>query len=269
VRIIQNIEVIVALREEYGLEIPYEGVLERSYRQFLRHGDTVMDVGAHIGTHAVNFLDLVGPKGAVLAFEPLPDIYSELRRRLAASHPNLRTFEMALSCSASDKANFVRANGSLSESGLRQREYNDPRSVSPSGIKVRVETIDRIAAKIGLTKLAYIKMDIEGGELDAMAGGRETIRRLRPIISVEYGGQAYSVYGHAEDSLFEVASDLGYRIFDPFMQDIGARNVWDQAKSRYCWDYFLVPVERAQEARSWCRLPVEELARLARISRTE
>jgi FkbM family methyltransferase len=254
-RTIQNIETIAALRNEYGIDIPYEAVLERSYRRFLKRGDVVMDVGAHTGTHAVNFLNAVGPEGNVLAFEPLPDVHLELRRGLAASHPNLRTFELALSSAPSNTASFVRAEGSLSESGLKQREYNDPKSVSPSDISVKVETIDRVVSQVGLSKLAYIKMDIEGGELDAIAGGTKTIERFRPIISVEYGGQAYGAYGHVEDSLFEVASKLRYRVFDPFMQDIGAKEVWDKAKSRYCWDYFLVPLERMDEARTWCPLP--------------
>jgi FkbM family methyltransferase len=251
----QNIDVIKALRNIYKTEMAYEDILETSYRQFIRPGDTVMDVGAHTGTHAAQFLTLVGPTGVVLAFEPLPDVMAKLRQRLADRHPNLRTFEVALSSQPQERAGFVRAEGTLAESGLRQREYNNPNLVSPSHIDVQVDTIDNIARTVGLSALAYIKMDIEGGELDAIAGGRQTIDRFRPVISVEYGGQSFSVYGHTEDSLFETAAGLGYHIFDPFMQDIGSREMWDYAKAQYCWDYFLIPQERVSEAWTWCKLP--------------
>jgi FkbM family methyltransferase len=254
VRVIQNIEMIAALRSSYAVEIPYEAILERSYRSFLKRGDVVLDVGAHTGTHAVNFLDCVGPDGTVLAFEPLPDVHAMLLRNLG-DRPNLKTFELALSSAPAQSATFVRAEGSLSESGLKQRQYNSPQDVAPSQISVKVSTIDTVVSALGLNALHYIKMDIEGGELDAVAGGRGTIQKFRPIISLEYGVQAYGAYGYTEDSLFDVATQLGYRIFDPFMQDIGSRDVWDFAKSRYCWDYFIVPEERAAEARGWNALP--------------
>ncbi len=254
-RVLDKIAIIEALWRRYGVDLAYEQVIERSYRQFLRHGDTVIDVGAHTGTHTSVFLDIVGPSGRVIAFEPLPDLCAGLRARLGPAHPNLTVLQLALSSAPATEAAFVRAEGSLAESGLRQREYNDPDAVQPAVIQVAVDKIDALADRLALTSLAYIKMDIEGGELDALEGAYETVRRFRPVISVEFGGQAYRAYGHQEDSLFETARRIGYRIHDPFMQFIGSRRLWDHAKSRYCWDYFLVPAERVREARRWCLLP--------------
>ncbi len=253
-RVIENIEVIAAVRANYGVDLGYEAVLERSYRRFLKSGDVVLDIGAHTGTHTVNFLECVGDAGSVIAFEPLPDVHRLLLRNLG-NRPNLTTFELALSSAPAQQAEFVRAEGSLSESGLKRREYNDPENVTPTTAHVEVSTIDEIVNQLELGSVNYIKMDIEGGELDAVAGGSRTIRRFRPIISLEYGSQAYGAYGYTDDSLFEVAEQLGYRIFDPFMQDIGDRTVWNFAKNRYCWDYFIVPLERADEARGWTALP--------------
>jgi FkbM family methyltransferase len=254
VRAIENIEVIRALREDYGVDLGYEAILERSYRRFLNSGDVVLDIGAHTGIHTVKFLECVGDAGLVVAFEPLPDVHRFLLRSLG-TRPNLMIFELALSSAPAARAEFVRAEGSLSESGLKRREYNEPENVRPTTTHVEISTIDEIVDRLELRSVNYIKMDIEGGELDAVAGGRQTIRRFRPIISLEYGPQAYGAYGYTEDSLFEVAEQLGYRIFDPFMQDIGDRAVWNFAKNRYCWDYFIVPLERADEARGWNALP--------------
>lgn len=253
-RIIHNIETVAALRSTYGIDLPYEAILERSYRCFLKRGDVVLDIGAHTGTHTANFLECVGDEGSVLAFEPLPDVFATLLRNLGHRH-NLKTFELALSARPAEHVQFVRAEGSLSESGLRQRHYNNPESVVPEIINVSVSTIDMIVEKMNLSSIDYIKMDIEGGELDAISGARESIQRFRPIISLEYGPQAYGAYGYKQDDLFNVSTQLGYRIFDPFMQDIGDRDVWNFAKNRYCWDYFIIPLERAPEARSWNGLP--------------
>jgi FkbM family methyltransferase len=193
-RVLGNIATIEALWRRYGVDLAYEQVIERSYRQFLRHGDTVIDVGAHAGTHTSVFLDIVGPSGRVIAFEPLPDLCAGLRARLGPRHPNLSVLQLALSSAPATEAAFVRAEGSLAESGLRQREYNDSDAVQPTEIRVMVDTIDAVAKRLALTSLAYIKMDIEGGELDALDGACETVQRFRPVISVEFGRQAYSAY---------------------------------------------------------------------------
>ena len=162
----------------------------------------------------------------------------------------LSLYNLALSNAPAISVPFVPAEGSLAESGLRQREYNHPESVTPTIINVQVDTLDNVVFAAGLDRIDYIKIDIEGGELDALCGAARTLRKLRPVVSVEYGGQAFRAYGHSEDSLFEFTEEAQYRVFDPFLQFIGTRDLWDAAKSRYCWDYFLIPEERVTEFRS-------------------
>src|SRR5262245_33366363 len=96
-RVLQNIELIEILWRSSGIQIDYEKILERSYRTFLKPGDTILDVGAHNGWHTERFLEIVGPTGCVYAFEPLPDVRAALAERFAGRNANLRTFELALS----------------------------------------------------------------------------------------------------------------------------------------------------------------------------
>ncbi len=247
----RSIKVMGTLFPHYAFFPDYENVLKRSYESFLQPGCIILDVGANQGLHLEHFLRIAGPAGKVIAFEPLPDLRAALITKFQQEHPWLVVHQVALGKAVDRNAVFVRAEGSLPESGLRERQYNDPAAVSPVHISVVVEKIDNIIAAENLSKIDYIKMDIEGGELDALEGGINTIGKYRPIISVEWGIQAYSAYGHQEDSLFQLTERLGYVIHDPFLQNIGSRAMWDFAKSRYyCWDYFLIPAERAAEMKS-------------------
>lgn len=241
-----RIQVIQGLFARFGTWPDFERVLRLSYESFLRDDSVILDVGANIGTHLEHFVR-IAERGRVIAFEPLPDIYQSLVERFRPDGGALTVHNLALSDQPAPEASFVRANGSLSESGLRQREYNDPAAVSPSTISVRVDTIDNVIQADDPGRVSYIKMDIEGAELHALRGATRTLERYRPMISVEYGWQAYSAYGHQEDSLFDFCKQADYRIFDPFLQFIGTRELWDFAKAKYCWDYFLVPAERAAE----------------------
>lgn len=222
----------------------YETLLERRYRQWVRPGDTAVDVGAHRGRHLGALLDCVGPAGKVLAFEPLPDQFGYLKETFDA--PNAVLHNCALSC-ASGTSSFVHAQGSPEESGLRERIYNVPEQVVPTLIDVEVDTLD---SHIGeLTKLSFIKIDVEGGEIDCLKGAVNTISRFRPVVSVEYGFPSYSVYGNVGSTLYELAASHDCVLYDIFLNRLADRAVWDGAVDSIYYDYFMVPVEREAEFR--------------------
>ena len=132
------------------------------------------------------------------------------------------------------------------ESGLRQRKSDV--LVSFESVRVTVDTLDRQTAD--LEQLSYIKVDIEGGEVDCLRGGRETIMRLRPFISVEYGAPGYSVYGHTALTLFTLAQELNFLISDLFGNLIETESDWLNICDLSYWDYFLVPAERIDDWKS-------------------
>ena len=92
--------------------------------------------------------------------------------------------------------------------------------------------------------VAYIKVDSEGGELNARGGATRLLRRCRPIVSVEYGWAGYSAYGHAQDSLYRFAESHGYVCADITGNLIDDASTWLAVSDYVTWDFFLVPLER-------------------------
>ncbi len=217
----------------------YEAVLERAYRSFISTGDTVIDVGAHTGRHTAVFRELVGSTGRVLAFEPLPDVAKLLRDR--GFDDRVQIFEYALS-DVPGRSSFVHARGTPQESGLRQRMFNHPALADPATIEVEVRRLDEFMPLIG--KLSFIKLDIEGAELSCLRGAADTVQRFRPVISIEFGGSAYGIYGETPRSLFDFAASLDYRIGDLFGGICPDLESWLHVCDTAYWDYFLVPSER-------------------------
>jgi FkbM family methyltransferase len=231
-----------------GVVPDYEAALERAYVLFLRDGMTVVDIGAHVGRHTARFADLVGPQGWVIAFEPLPHLVRTLRDEFRSS-PNVQVREMALG-GRSGRSNFVHVENAPGESGLRERVYNIGNPIQ-STIVVDTTTLDEEC--VGLRALDYIKIDVEGGEIDCLRGGRDTIMRCRPLISVEYGAEAYTGYGPKAETLYRLCEDMNYLIADLFGDIVESRKVWSEVCDRGSWDYFLVPREtvRAWRQLSW------------------
>ena len=217
----------------------YENLLEKHYKCWIKSGDCVIDVGAHDGRHTEKFHHLVGKGGAVLAFEPIPEKFKRLQQRFSATGVSL--VNAALS-DESGIAEFIVSEGALEESGLRQRIYNHPDIVRPKKIAVSLRRLDEFENT--LDGLSFIKIDIEGAEINCLRGATKIINRFRPLISIEYGEPSYSVYGNTKWSLFDFCKEQGYVLYDVFLNRLNTRNKWAETVDSICWDYFMVPLEK-------------------------
>lgn len=215
--------------------------LARNYRRFLSAGASIADVGAHEGLHTVQFLRLAGANGRVAAFEPLPRYFGLLKDEFGR-RKNVELYEVALADFVGPSS-FTQANGAAAESGLKKRRYNHPELVNPEQISVNVSTLDQLLA--GWKRLDYLKIDIEGGELDCLKGGEGLISHCRPIISFECGWDAFEHYGKTVEDFLIYAEQRDLRILDLAGNDVTEPRAWRAALDR-AWDFYYVPAERAQ-----------------------
>jgi FkbM family methyltransferase len=200
----------------------------------------------------------------VYVFEPNPAMVAILRRRHGVRR-NLEIIEIALAEQAGS-AEFVVNLGAPGESGLRQRAFSNPDRARIQRITVPVGRLDDQRFE-GL--IHYVKIDVEGGEVGVLRGGRDFLARHRPIISVEYGQSSYAAYGHAADTLYEEAMMLGYAVCDLFGNVFRSIDEWRFCVDRLYWDYLLIPRERleatARARAEIARRAVAELCRQARL----
>jgi FkbM family methyltransferase len=170
----------------------FEPYTVRALRAAVEPGDVVFDVGANIGYFATLLSRLVGPSGRVLAFEPEPENLALLRANLAANGAHNVAVVPCAAGAGPGRAVFSldRATGATGHLG---GEPTAGELAVGTGkvrlIETRVDTIDRVAARERLEP-DVIKMDIEGGELQALTGAAETLRRHRPIVLCELSGDS-------------------------------------------------------------------------------
>lgn len=228
------------LHENVGFP-DYERLLSRGYRRFLRPGQVVFDVGAHAGLHLEQFLDLIGPSGRAVAFEPIPALADTLASKYRGrSNVDIRNIALG---DKPGSAGFLVLHKALGMSGFKQRA--DSGDQGAERITVEIDTIDRQSA--GLRCLDYIKIDVEGAEISCLRGARQTVTRYRPLISVEYGMPGYSLFGNTAMTLFGWAREHGYIPSDLFGNLIHHPDEWVVVCDYSLWDFFLVPEERRQE----------------------
>lgn len=184
----------------------YDRLTERIIRTHLRPGDNCVDVGAHRGEIFELFLKQ-SPAGRHFAFEPIPDLFKGLQKKYGR-YSNCSIFQLALANkSGYSTFNYVITNPAYS--GIRKRRY-DRKNEQDTQIEVRTARMDDvIPADI---PIHFIKIDVEGGEMDVLRGAQRVLSSYRPIIVFECGLGGSDIYGTTPQDIYSFFEGLQYRI---------------------------------------------------------
>jgi len=213
-------------------------VARRSYRPereievlkwLLSPGDFVADIGANIGTYAMELASLVGTRGQVFCFEPVAENYDILTTVIRRARlPNIQSFYVALGSRVGKVEMVIPDFGGFMGFYLAH--------IARSGERGRRELVDVMALDTlwrdkTISRLHFIKCDVEGSELEVIRGGLELIRAHRPGWLIEVGRAT-------SRDVFDLMTNLGYRSFvyaDTLVPTAGYR---DKEFSNY---FFLHP----------------------------
>ena len=144
----------------------------------IRSGDVVLDCGAHVGAFAHQAL----ARGArlVVAVEPSPRNVECLRRNFSEEIEQGRVVIYPKGVWNRDELLVLRQMEENSAADTVVMEQPGART----GDLVPLTTIDKLVVELGLTRVDYIKMDIEGAEVPALDGAAETLRRWKPRLAL-------------------------------------------------------------------------------------
>jgi FkbM family methyltransferase len=166
-----------------------------AFRREVKAGATVLDAGANLGAYTVLLAGWVGAAGRVHAFEPAPDARSGLMKHLALNHVADRVTVHAEALSDGRSTARFRANGMQGDNRLLPPGGAD-------GIVVATTSIDEFCAANALQP-SFIKLDVEGAELDVLRGARSTIASGGEALAlfVEMHPQLWSAFGYSRTDI--------------------------------------------------------------------
>jgi FkbM family methyltransferase len=190
----------------------------RMLRKVVFEGETVLDVGAHIGYLSVYFAQLVGPGGRVFAFEPDPENRRYLRGNVER-RPQVSIIEKAVAASTGERNFFVE-----NLTGQNNTLYDDYPTLDSnsaaagySGGGYRKITVEAISiddfCRNEHVHPDFVKFDIEGAELEALRGMEETVARSPPRLMVEVSLHQPEVVRWLTERGYYLYDDEGHRLF--------------------------------------------------------
>jgi FkbM family methyltransferase len=174
----------------------------------IQPGDVVFDVGAHVGLFTVLLARWVGPSGHVFAFEPTPVTRAALTDHLNLNEVANRVTVCPLAVSDKEGKSFVYTVSNSPENTLSPVHG---RLTNARAIPIEMTTIDAFCAS-GKICPNLIKIDIEGFELHALRGSKQTLIKHRPVIVVETHPMNWPEIGVTSDQVTKLLRELNYRL---------------------------------------------------------
>jgi FkbM family methyltransferase len=161
----------------------YEPRVITALQEHLRVGDTCFDVGGHVGYLTILMALLVGPRGRVVTFEPVPETFEALRENIRLNDLENVTLEctavgeqegaISLYCDADQELSWTPSVSAYGVPGNHQKK-----------ICVPVLSLDGYLENTAL-RPNVVKIDVEGEELSVLRGARRMLFEARPMVLVE------------------------------------------------------------------------------------
>lgn len=187
-----------------------------------RFGDVVFDVGGNFGGLSAIFSRLVGPNGRVCTFEASPRIFPHLQQNIIRQgFTNVTAYHSAVYFRSGDQVKIYAGDH------LNDSIYTQGRTNAAEIAHVETVSLDDFVAFSGLVP-RIIKIDIEGGEFDALLGSAALIERHRPHIVLEQQTDDSRCLDHLLQLGYSAIDLNSYRLVtgvQDYPPGVGLRNV--------------------------------------------
>jgi FkbM family methyltransferase len=161
----------------------YEYRKQRLFATLVSQGDTAFDIGANVGFYTLLASVQAGPKGAVVAFEPLPRNVELLERHLRLNALDNVT---VMNAAVGNRMGTVRFAPHLHSNSMGQIDEN-------GSLEVPLVSLDGLMESGSIAVPSVVKIDVEGAEYDVLQGGAQLLARAQPVILLAtHGAEVHS-----------------------------------------------------------------------------
>ena len=211
--------------------------------RLLRRDMTVVDAGAHHGLYTLLASKRVGWDGHVIAIEPSPRECVRLEKHLRMNRcSNTELVPCALGENPGEEDLYLVEGEQDWCNSLRRPAVSEPIHT----VRVPVRRLDDVLAESGVSKVDFVKLDVEGAELSVLYGAMKLLHReSRPAILAEVRDTRTQPWGYAAREILQFLVRMDYRWFAIAAKGALVPISCDQAS--YDANLVALPVERVEE----------------------
>ncbi|BDB67093.1 hypothetical protein Hc94105_1304 [Helicobacter cinaedi] len=167
----------------------------------------IFDVGGNIGWYSIA-LAKAKRNLIIHAFEPIPSTYEQFVANAQYNGVQITINNCALFDKQCDLKFYVYEQDFGNASATIMHEEKDNKEII-----CKTTTLDMYAKEQNLTRLDFIKCDIEGAEFFALKGGLKTLEQYKPILFVEMLRKWAGKYNYHPNDIIDLLGSLGYMCY--------------------------------------------------------
>lgn len=176
--------------------------------KLINDGDTVFDIGANIGWYS-NHISKNNPNSTIYSFEPIPETFKQLKDNTEINAArNIRLNNLALS-SRKEKLNFYYS-PTVTGASSTQNITGNKEMIK---LEIDADTIDNFMLSNSISKLDFVKCDVEGAEFFVYQGGVETFKKHKPIVFTEMLRKWAAKFDYHPNDIINLFIQFGYNCF--------------------------------------------------------
>jgi len=175
------------------------------FKKHIKPGYTVFDLGANEGYYSLIASKLVGDKGKVISFEPMPENIGLLKKHIKINNVNNVIVE---SKAVSDFTGSLKFSNTADKAGNTYLNSSPKFISSENTITVDTIKLDDLMQQASFTPPDFIKIDVEGAEFDVLSGADKLIKKYKPVILI--ATHDFHVPG-VKDRCINYLTEIGYK----------------------------------------------------------
>jgi FkbM family methyltransferase len=208
------------LLEGIDYAIFLQGVFEPTtyfaYKKIIKPGYTIIDIGANIGAHTLHFSRLTGESGQVYAFEPTDYAFNRLIKHIDLNKvfsSNIIATQAFLTSKEDDSTPL----SIPSRWPLNAKEEDQTHPVH-LGVFESLDNAKKIRlddwyTALGKPKIHFIKIDVDGFEIDVLKGSKLLLKEQKPVLLMEFSPYVFDEKGQSFSELIEMLLENNYQCF--------------------------------------------------------
>lgn len=209
---IENRNLAVLDGDYFTIVLEKEKSYEKHFTTFanlvINEGDTAIDFGSNLGYHTITLSAFVGNNGTVHSFEPQRIIFQQLNCNIFINGlDNVHTYNLAVGESESEV--FIDSPDFHNIYPMYTNIGNTSINNNKIGSLVRQISLDSLK----LPRLDFIKLDVQGSELNILKGGKDTITKYKPYMFMEIEEKQLRLFNLTSNDLIEYTKNLGYSLY--------------------------------------------------------
>jgi FkbM family methyltransferase len=178
----------------------YELEILEDLHKYLNNDSVIFDIGANVGNHAIYFSKIVEAKH-IYAFEPIQSTFKKLSKNIEINNcSNVTLYNVGLG--ASHHFGDIK-NMSLGNSMANRIQYSDNKG------DLIIEALDNLEFP---NKASFVKIDVEGFELEVLKGAVKTFSESKPLIFIEIKTENIKIIN-------EILNRIGYSMIKEYSND--------------------------------------------------